>query len=260
MLAKLRLYGGLIVCPEFFRGIVEFTREPFPALVELEIEFAPETASGRWFYERDDAALEASRSDPEYHEFWEDQDEADAQLRRELRYQSSGSLNPADYVQIFDDEVLNTGLTGHDRFRSQPSEATLMPFLLEAAAAVSRIHSLQKFVLKLGHMFERYSDLSYFPIVSRVFELWYLAAGMPRSSSDFNFHLPYAIYPKVPADNTFISQNRLYWRVDHWKPWEDVLAAWNAIAGPAAKVVFLEEDKWTYPGSNYAAKTYEGSF
>lgn len=253
-LAKLRLHGGFVTCPEFFRGIVEFAGEqPFPALVEFEIQFAPETADGKWFFERDVAALEASRSNPEYAYFWEDEVEEDG-------YQSSDSSDPENDVPTFDEEVLSTGSTTRDRFRSLPSEATLLPFLLEAAAAVSRISNLRKFVLKHGHLYESYSDLNYFPIVSRVFELWYLAAGMPRTPSDYDRHLPYAIYPKVPVDNMYMSQNRLYWRVNHWKPWEEVLDAWSAIAGPGAKVVFLDEDKWSFPYSDRGSETYNGTF
>jgi hypothetical protein len=70
-LTILRLLGGLVVCPEFFRGINCYSGTPFPSLVEFELEFAAETADGKWYHERDNEALKQSRGDPEYDDLWE---------------------------------------------------------------------------------------------------------------------------------------------------------------------------------------------
>jgi hypothetical protein len=76
-LVVLELLGGLAICPEFFRGIVEHPGTPFPSLVELQLEFAPETADGRWFHQRDEEALERSRRNPEHEEFWRLRDQGE---------------------------------------------------------------------------------------------------------------------------------------------------------------------------------------
>ena len=257
-LAKLLLHGGLIVCPELFRSIVEFAGEPFTSLVELEIQFAPETADGRWFFERDDAAFERSRSDPEYEDFWEEKDEEDMQERARLRYQPSDSLNPAEHAVVYEDGPLSTRLARRDKFRSMPGTATFLPFLLDAADAASKIRTLQKFILKQGYLFAKPSDMTCFPIVSRVFELWYLKAGMPRSPERRTGQSIYEEYPKVARDDFYVNRNRLYWRVDQWKPWDEVQAAWCTLAGPDAKVVFLDEHQWSTYSSGLLI--YEGHF
>ncbi|KAF2824665.1 hypothetical protein CC86DRAFT_468004 [Ophiobolus disseminans] len=254
-LAVLHLLGGLVICPQFFRGIIDQPRTPFPALVDFELQFAPDTANGNWFYLRDDEAIESSRSDPEYEEFWEEKAKEDAQREDDRHYHSDSSLSD-DGVRVFEEEPVRTNVVDPNVFRTLPDTTTFLPFLTDAAKVVLRIPNLRKFVLKQGHKFSDYTDPDYFPIVSRVFELWYLKAGMPRSPKTAPTHYD----PSVPGDTAYVDQNRLYWRVDRWKLWDEVEAAWNDIAGPDAKVVFLEEEKWTTYGGWRDHQIYEGNF
>lgn len=255
-----------MVCPEFFRGIIDHdhAKTTFPALVELDIQFAPETADGRWFYDRDDEAISASRNDPKYEEFWERKDKEDERQRDYLETYSDGRINPdEDYVHVYGDGPLTTELAIHDRCRSLPSRTTFLPFLLDAAKAASRIPKLQKFILKLERRWSSYSDLDYFPVVSRVFELWYLKSGTPRSLYNAASLGYWKKFPHVLKDVDYLHLNRLYWRVDRWVPWDEVQSVWGTIAGPEAKVVFLEEKHWKLEGgrgSNDLFRVYDGNF
>jgi hypothetical protein len=248
-LAVLRLLGGLVICPEFFRSIINHTKTPFPSLLEFELQFAAETADGRWYYERDDEAIEYSRHDPQYEYFWEEmEDDIDYE---ENWTGSTESLTLTQKVKVWGDGPYRTGVVLEDRFRSVPSTITFLPFLMDASQIVSCIPTLRKFILKLGNQDAKHSDLDYYPIVSRVFELWYLKAGTRRWLSS----TPTSPYVIIPGDSTYLNQNRLYWRVDRWEPWEQVQAAWGAVAGRDAKIVFLDEDRWSSDGY-----TYEGEF
>ncbi|KAF1851750.1 uncharacterized protein K460DRAFT_40560 [Cucurbitaria berberidis CBS 394.84] len=255
-LVVLELLGGLVICPEFFRGIVDYPGTPFPSLVEFELQFAPETADGKWFYERDDDALERSRNDPKYDEFWEEEDENEEDVEGDAwSIYSNEEYNSDEYVSVFEDGPFCRKLISRNRFRSLPSTITFLPFLMDSSKAASRIPTLQKFILKLGEDSTRRGDLNYFPVVSRVFELWYLKAGMHRTPLNTPMPNPY-----VPRDAAYLNQNRIYWRIDGTKPWDDVQAAWGAIAGPDAKIVFLEEDQWTKHVNNSYVYIYKGEF
>jgi hypothetical protein len=250
-LTKLQLRGGLVVCPEFFRGITSHSGSPFPSLVEFELEFAAETADGGWYHERDDEALNQSREDPDYEDWWEDHDDS----RREVRRGSTGSLNSQDYVRVFEDGPSRTKVVLQEQFRSLPVRDTFSRFLVNASEAVVRMCNLRKFILKLGR-FGEHKNLTYSPIITRVFELWYLKAGMPRSPKDICDERD----PEVPRDLAYVSRNRLYWRVNGWNPWEEVQNAWGNVAGPDAKIVFLEESKWEYDPCKSYIHSYEGNF
>ncbi|KAF2027526.1 hypothetical protein EK21DRAFT_91441 [Setomelanomma holmii] len=187
---------------------------PFPSLVEFELQFAAETADGRWFYERDDVAIERSRNNTEYKEFWEEWNDGNDEDDTESA--SEGSLDSEDYVKVFEDEPFRTDVVYEERFRSRPSSATLLPFLRDASEAVKRVQNLRKFVSKLDFLHAKYDDLSYFPIVSRVFELWLLKAGLHRCNP-----LDHP-QPDIPGDAAYINRYRLYWRVDRWMPWGEL--------------------------------------
>jgi hypothetical protein len=251
-LSVLQLMGALVIVPEFFRSIANYQGTPFPALVELQLQFAPETADGRWFYQRDDAALEKSRSDPDYEEFWEMKEQEEEEQENDRG--SNGSLDSQDYVRVFEDEPFRTAVVRGNRFRSLPDTATLLPLLLDASRVASCIPHLRQFILKLGNMFEHHSQTDYF--LSRIFELWYLKAGMPRSPNNSAGYWT----PAVARDGNYLHQNRLYWRVDGWEPWSELQTAWQTIAGPDAKIVFLNEDKWTTVRGNTMFHVYTGDF
>jgi hypothetical protein len=103
---------------------------------------------------------------------------------------------------------------------------------------------LRKFILKRG----KWSNSFDF----RVFELWYLKAGMPRSSGFRD--------AKVAADAAYVNQNKLYWRVNRWNPFGEAQEAWKDVVGPDAKIVHREEDKWDVNPSLQHRQVYEGTF
>jgi hypothetical protein len=249
-LTKLQMLGGLVICPEFFRSIATHTGTPFPLLVEFELEFAPETADGRWYYQRDDEALKLSRRDPKWKWFWREK-ASSLQMERERHSlfeheEDVRIFECGHYVDVMENGPFATAVVLRDRFRSMPNATTLLPFLKDASKFVSRCSNLQKFILKLGngsYLPAGSVTLDYSRIVSRVFELWYLKSGAPRSP-----HWGPRNYtntePGIPGEAAHLHRNRLYWRVDRWKPWDEVQQAWNALAGPDAKVVFLDEANW----------------
>lgn len=195
--------------------------------MEFELEFAPEIADGRWFYVRDDEAINRSKTDPSYEEFWEDYSDTDSD---------------DDDVGVWENGPIKTNMVKRERFRSLPDTNTFLPFVTSASQFVSRVPSLRKFILKMYDMCNSYGDLSHYPIVSRVFELWYLKAGMCRSPAvaaplDFS-----KTFVRVPGDANYLHRNRLYWRVDRWQPWDEVQVVWRGVAGPEGKVVFLDKE------------------
>jgi hypothetical protein len=240
-LTKLQLHGGYAVCPEFFQVIINYPGTPFPFLREFELEFAAETADGRWFYERDDERIARSRADPEYAEIREDLESSDS------RYSSSTESGEEEDT-TFEDDSVDAKTVKRVWFRSLPRIETLMPLLMDASKAVECIPNLAKFILRLGYLGIEPSDLDLYPIVSRVFELWYLKAGMPRSSPRNLLNLKTIEHnlgdPYVPGDAAYLNRNRLYWRVGDAEIWDEVQAAWSATAGPDAKIVAMDEDCW----------------
>ncbi|KAH7075651.1 hypothetical protein BKA63DRAFT_511983 [Paraphoma chrysanthemicola] len=249
-LAILELTGGLVVCLEFFRGIVLQAGTPFPALVQLELHFAPETADGRWYHVLDEDTIQQSRNDPKWEDWWEEEDE-------EYDEEDDGrSLSSQQHVQVYEDEPFRTEVVRRDQFRSLPDPSTLLPFLLDASKAISRITTLRKLILKIDRYFEESQRLRHYPIVRRVFEIWYVKAGTPRSPKD----APTRDYPKIAGDAAYLHRNRLYWRVNGWKPWDEVQASWQSILGEDAKIVFLEERNWATQGNNLMLLRYEGVF
>jgi hypothetical protein len=104
-LAVLRLRSGLAICPEFFQSVINYSGTPCPSLVEFELHFAPETADGRWFYQRDDIAIERSRYDPEFEEFWDDKTENEETAQRRASF---SSLDSDENVRVFENEPFRT--------------------------------------------------------------------------------------------------------------------------------------------------------
>jgi hypothetical protein len=238
-LAILQLQGGLVVCPDFFRSIMDYSGTPFPSLTEFELQFAPEKADGRWFYERDEA-LERSRTDPKWEKYWEDHTREEEICRNGFDPRSLHDTDSDNFVRIYGNGPFRKGLTKRDRFRSKPSAETFLPFLLNASKAIKRMPGLSKFILQLGCPPAERTDMDHWRIVSRVFELWYLKSGMRRAISN----TPIGSNPRIPGDAKYLNRNRLYWRLDGTVIWDDVHEAWGAIAGPDAKVVYLDEDQW----------------
>jgi hypothetical protein len=248
-LTTLHLRGSLVLCPTFFRSFLD-SKSSFPVLQELIIGFAPETADGRWFYERDDEAFRRSREDPDYEEFWQEQEEEEDYYALD-----EDGIDPVDGFPIFEDGPLMTGVERIDRFRSLPNENTLLPFLIEAAQTVQSIPSLQKFILTLRDKgWPSWTPLDY-PFLSRILEVWYVKAGTPRSPKGNTI----ASFPKVSCDAKYQERNRLYWRAGDWTPWEEACNVWQEVVGPDALIVFLDENMWTR-GNGIGREIYEGEF
>lgn len=252
-LTTLHLRGGLVLCPSLFQTFIA-CYSGFTRLEDLVVEFAPETADGRWFYKRDDEAFRQSREDPEYEEYWQEMEE-------EAEDYDDGDdehgINPVDGFPVFEDGPLMIRVDRKDRFRSLPEETTLLPFLLKAARAVKSIPTLRKFILGLKDKSWPSATALNYPFLSRVLELWYLKAGTPRSPKDGSDSI--AAFPIVYCDAKYLNQNRIYWRTAGWTPWEEVYNAWQKVAGPNAKIVFLDEDMWTRE-NGIDREIYEGEF
>lgn len=228
-LSSLDLLGGLVISPEFFQSITEGS---FLSLTELTVEFALETADGRWFFQRDEELYRRNRYRRRKDEVF--QVVADPSCVR------SRDRNTQYSFGVFGDGPLKTHMISKNINRTVPDKTTLFPLLMDSANAVRQLPHLRKFILKLKGWSPEHSRVYPVCIEPRVFELWFLRSGMPRSRKGETG----AYSPRVPSDAKYIRQNRLYWRVDTWTPWQEVQAAWSGIAGPQAKTIRLEEDKW----------------
>ena len=146
-LTILRLRGGLVICPTFFQGVVVRPETPFPSLVELEIEFAGESADGQWFFEDDGHAIENSRNNRSHERFW---DRVERQhMEDECEWYDGGREPDKRMVEIYGDAPLRVDVECQDywRLRSSPDKRIFLPFLIDASKVVSRIPSLRKFFL-----------------------------------------------------------------------------------------------------------------
>ncbi|KAF2449703.1 hypothetical protein P171DRAFT_469679 [Karstenula rhodostoma CBS 690.94] len=253
VLKKLHLLGELVICPELFTNITEYKGTPFPSLQELVLEFAIETADGRWFYQRDEEAFTQAKSDPELQHFSEDIEDSD-----EDPTDAEFDSDTDGYVRLFEDSPVRTSVVGHDRFRTLPDKDTFGVLLETASRAVLRFPQLRKFILNLADRYTLNRDGVYYPYIPRHFELWWLKSGEPRSP--LKAEPKYLGYPKVACDAKYIHQNRLYWRTGSWIPWEEAQSAWAKAAGPDVKIVFLEEKFWSGGRSRLASSVYSGEF
>lgn len=110
------------------------------------------------------------------------------------------------------------------------------PLLQQAADAAKGMKNLKKLVIQERSRWIEGQDISLeFPYRPRVFGLWYFTRGTP-------FRTIYE-YPQIPGDAEFVDQDRIYWRVDNWKPSDETQKAWT-MGSADYKVTFLEEDCW----------------
>jgi hypothetical protein len=61
-LTKLHLNGPYIITPDFFDSLPPTA---FPALKHFHLDFAPESANGQWFFERDEQWIAQLRKEDE---------------------------------------------------------------------------------------------------------------------------------------------------------------------------------------------------
>lgn len=177
-LTILLLRGHLVICLEFFKGVIGSSGIPFPHLIEFELNFAVKTADGQWFNEGDNGPIEQSRQESEWDEYWVEVAEEEADRRYRLQYSTPSESEDSDHHErVYGEEPSRIDLVESDVFRTLPSKAIFLPFLSEAAEALRCMPLLKKFILHLG-----YPQHMNHPFMSRIFEPWFLKAGMPRSS------------------------------------------------------------------------------
>lgn len=207
----LHLLGGIVLGPEFFRGVVDRQGESFPALIDFELQFAPETADGRLFYVRDDKELEKSEFQRKYKSMWRRNIAREAATARPRpRDWSPERIDDSEGFSVFGETPLRTGVVPSHRFRLLPDTTTLLPLLLDAANFVSCNPNLKKLILKQGHRFVKCTDVDFFPLVSRVFESWYLKAGVPRSQNNTPGPNYIDNHSKVLGDATYVNFTRIH--------------------------------------------------
>lgn len=227
----LHLAGGIVVCPSFFSSFTGSLGTSFKNLKELVIEFSPATADGRWFFQRDDKAIQDARADPQYKEYWDEDwsDHSDSE---------TNSLHSTEgAIRVFGDEPVGLHLVHWNVFRSLPDIATFHPFLMGAAKAAGQLQRLERFLLQV----ERTGKTLDFPFTNRYFQVWFLKAGTATTPAIDPLSTK---FPKVPCDVEYQNQNRLYWAVGNWQPWKDVHQIWLDAFGPHVKEMFFTEGIW----------------
>jgi hypothetical protein len=225
VLEVLCLTGGIVTSPGVFRSITDSEGDMFTALKELVFEFSPETADGRWFFERDEDVFARARADPKHAEFWKSRE----------RKRINEWLNAQDDALVFEEGPVSTDLVPRDHFRTLPNPDTFRALLIGAAEAKARLPQLEIFTLRLHdwatHTLQK-DDLDY-PFLVRVFELLYVQSGMPNFVRPVDHDCLPAIYQPRKRSVT--------WRVGTWRPWDDVQAAWCGVTGFDTDVIFVEE-------------------
>lgn len=231
MLKVIHLRGPLVI------GVDLFSNMPtFPVLAEFQLDFAPETADGRWFFVKDEQLFKKIAEEESEEEEETDEHEADSE-----------SIVQADDSEDEDGPVTQRW-DRSNYYRTLPNPETLPLVLSDAACFVQGSSKLRRFILRCmdgGKIFFKPSNLG----TERPFELWYLQQGTPRTEKG---------WPQIPADNKYMKWNRLYWRVgQRWKPDDEVVQAWCKATGPDTKVFFLKEECWNPPPSQ-SFPTYIG--
>jgi hypothetical protein len=230
-LKNIHLLGPLVIGVEFFANM-----PAFPALVDFQLDFAAETADGRWFFIRD-AELRKRIVEEDGEETDEGADEeADADSSSETSSIADSDDGPSSEESTPEERI--------NLYRTFPNPSTLHPFLVSAAHFVATSPRLRKFILnqRESSVSDRTRMLWNHEYMSRRFEIWFLRAGMPRTEQG---------WPQIPADAKYIACDRLYWRAGgSWRPDEEVDRAWREV-GDGTKVFFLKEEGWDPRGGYF---------
>lgn len=122
-----------------------------------------------------------------------------------------------------------------NHFRTMANPETVPDFLIDAANWVRTSPRLRKFILRHRHHSQdnricwAHKELEAY---GRNLKVWYLQSGV-RCNHDIDI---------VPADEPFISQDRMYWRVgDRWRPNTGIVEAWRRAVGPDVNYCFLKD-------------------
>ncbi|KAF1963796.1 hypothetical protein CC80DRAFT_530563 [Byssothecium circinans] len=231
-LKVLRLTGPLVISPTIFSDLPKF-----PVLSDFQLDFATETADSRWFFIKDEELfkkLALEKSDSGNGE--NDDEEEDIEVVE--IYDEDSDMDETDSAQ---DDNAEEGPhhqtpTTANFYRTLPNPTLIPTLLLSAAHFVSTTPSLRRFLLRHKNTRGEEGTVHWNDErMSRHLEVWFLKRGMPRS---------YNGAVTVPADEKFMGEDRLYWRVGEWRPDAEVLGAWRGAVGRDARVFFLREERW----------------
>ncbi|KAF2727768.1 hypothetical protein EJ04DRAFT_581803 [Polyplosphaeria fusca] len=226
-LTNLYLDGPLLITPGIFSSL---TPNAFPALKYFHLDFAPETADGRWFFERDHGFVE---EDADMDSVWETPDEEyydyemELDMKKEPKPLHHSSKDP-DY-----EGPVSQSRCHMNHYRILPTNATVAPLLLAAAETAKNACSLRKFVMRacdgLSYDYTEFVK----PSMKRPFLIMLLRPD--EICSDMRIKLGF-------DEEHYRQQNRMWWRVgDRWRPEGDVIKAWKAAVGYGGTVGFLME-------------------
>lgn len=235
-ITSLYLVGPLVISPYIFTNL-----PTFPFLAEFQLEFATETADGRWFFVKDDvlsqkiaAERRARGEDSEEEEYVEphsgltdsDLDDDDDDDDEEEEEDEEGPWYQSPHCS--------------NHYRTLPNHATVTPLLLGAAHFVqtqnaNTNHKLRRFLLRHqnmhggGLMFWNHEGMA------RHLEVWFLKSGTPRCDKGT---------VKIAQERDFLNEDRLFWRTAAWRPEGEVRKAWRGAIGEGAREFWLSEDGW----------------
>jgi hypothetical protein len=147
----MHLLGPLVIGVDFFANL-----PAFPALVDFQLDFAPETADGRWFFIRDMELRKKIIEEEGEDEYEEDRigtdeedgveiDEEDSVETVEEEEADSHSGTSSAFESDYDSSRPVSPRC--NIFRTLPNPSTLNPLLLSAANFVTTSPQLRKFVL-----------------------------------------------------------------------------------------------------------------
>jgi hypothetical protein len=217
-LTTLHLTGSQFVGVNFFSSLPHF-----PKLLDFQLDVAASTIDGKWFFVSDEGLTAKIKG------FGEE----------ESTYDSDSDSDRADSVELYDsddeDGPLIQRMDWFRHFRTMPNPETIPEFLINAANWVRTSPRLRKFILRHRHSSQGnriFWDHEELEAYGRNLEVWYLRSGA-RCDHDINI---------VPADEPFISRDRMYWRVgDRWRPNSGIVEAWRRAVGPDVKYCFLKD-------------------
>ncbi|KAF1948267.1 hypothetical protein CC80DRAFT_541080 [Byssothecium circinans] len=247
-LTTLHLRGPLIITPVFFSSLPSTA---FPTLIHFHLDFAPETADGHWFFERDDEWIEELRdkddessSEKSYHEnqsstsgddYDDDEDEED--MDEDDDEEPKPLPRPGKHPNY--EGPVSQSRSRINHFRTLPSSATLSPLLIAAAEIVKNASRLRKFIMRVRDTLTPEAEdntLYTYPALKRTFEIMLLRPSEVHSG--FNLNLAF-------DEERYITQHRMWWRVgNRWRPGKDVLEAWREAIGDGGIVGFLDEERF----------------
>jgi hypothetical protein len=153
-LKRLHITGPIVITPNFFEPLLDSNDVRLNQLEDFLLEFAPEIADGRWFFDCDHAAFNRARTTPP------------RKVRQNIYWNED------------------------KRFRSAPNLETYDQLLLSAAEACQRMPKIRRFTLKLNNNHnDRFNRMTY-SCVDRIFALWLVKAGTSIKNKSIGENAP----------------------------------------------------------------------